>query len=174
VSFPLSRSAWRRLGELALAAWSIRGTPSQGLAAINEQFARRWNLQNGLNAGIAQSGVESTLRMQRVLPAFLMAEFIDTLGGAAFRTVNSWGGLRRPRDLGRHAKQAVVLVVHTVQIEPYDRLREWLERRRVQELRAAERRSGRWFQLFPTDDNSQPMNRRCKNVASPVNDIAQA
>jgi hypothetical protein len=49
----------------------------------------------------------------------------------------SW--LRRPCDLGRHSKQAVVVVVHAVQIEPHDRLGKGLEGRQVQKLRAAER-----------------------------------
>ena len=47
------------------------------------------------------------------------------------------GWLRHPRDLRRHAKQPIVVVIHPVQIEPDDRLGKGLERRQVEKLRAA-------------------------------------
>jgi hypothetical protein len=49
------------------------------------------------------------------------------------------GRLRRPCDLGRHAKQAVVFVIHPVQIEPYDRLGKRLDQCEVYKPCAAER-----------------------------------
>jgi hypothetical protein len=53
------------------------------------------------------------------------------------------GRLRRPCDFGGHAKQAVVVVIHPVQIEPYDRLDKRLERRQVDKPCAAERLDAR-------------------------------
>ena len=41
----------------------------------------------------------------------------------------------RPGDLCCDAEQAIVVVVHPVEVEPNDRLGERLERRQVQELR---------------------------------------
>ncbi len=48
------------------------------------------------------------------------------------------GWLRHPRDLGCHAKQAIVVIVHPVEIDPDDRLGKRLKRRQVEELCAAE------------------------------------
>ena len=60
------------------------------------------------------------------------------------------GRLWHPRDLGRYAKEAVVVVIHPIQIKPYGRLSKGRERRQDRKLRAAERQatfylSGRGF-----------------------------
>src|ERR1700758_3856000 len=48
------------------------------------------------------------------------------------------GRFRHPHDPRGDAEQAVVVVVHAVEIEPQDRLRERLDRREPQQLGAAE------------------------------------
>src|SRR4051794_28841853 len=48
------------------------------------------------------------------------------------------GGLWHPHDLRGEAKQAVVVIVHSVEVQPHHRLGESLDRRQIEELGSAE------------------------------------